>query len=161
VLHPERHLRGEVPMLATPIEAELTGYTARPAASLGEFELRQILSETLTPGMLTQTVNGWAGDSYILYVDAAGDTAFAYRIVANGEQAAIDITQAFIALTEIQLGVGSSANAGGGILYRGNGYYVFLDRVGSELTVVIATTEEAGVSLREQIAPEEPIDEEG
>jgi hypothetical protein len=37
---------------------------------------------------------------------------------------------------------------------------VFLDRVGSELTVVIATTEEAGVSLREQIAPEEPIDEE-
>ncbi len=160
-LHPERHLRGEVPVLATPIEAELPGYTARPAASLGEFGLRQVLSETLTPGTLTQTVNGWAGDTYILFGSADEETAFAYRVVANGEQAAIEITQAFIALTENQLRAGSAVNAGGGVLYRGNGYYVFLDRVGSELTVVIATDEVAGAALREQIAPEDELPEEG
>jgi hypothetical protein len=123
VLHPERHLRGEVPVLVTPIEAELAGYTARPAASLGEFGLSQVLSETLSPGLLTQTTNGWVGDSYILYTNAAGEIAFAYRIAANGEQAAIEITQAFIALTETQLRAGSGAKAGGGVLYRGNGYY--------------------------------------
>jgi hypothetical protein len=118
------------------------------------------LSETLTPGNLTQTVNGWAGDTYILFSSAGEETAFAYRVVANGEQAAIEITQAFIALTENQLLAGSAVNAGGGVLYRGNGYYVFLDRVGSELTVVIADNEDAGAALREQIAPEEEPPEE-
>jgi hypothetical protein len=153
VLHPEQQLRGEVPAPVTPIEAEVPGYAAQPAASLGEFGLRQILSGTLSPGLLTQTVNGWVGDSYVLYTNPAGETAFAYRVAGNGEDATIAITQAFIALTENRLRAGNAVNADGGVLYRGNGYYVFLDRVDSELTAVIATDEEAGALLREQIAP--------
>jgi len=159
VLHPERHLRGEIPVAATPIEADLAGYEARPAAALGEFGLRQILSGTLRPSILTQTVDGWAGDTYVVYTNQEVDVALAYRVAANGESDAIEITEAFIALAEEELRAGTPTNAGGGIVYRGNGYYVFLDRVGSELTVVIATAEDAGSALREQVAPQEPVEE--
>lgn len=156
VLHPEQQLRGEVPTPVTPIEADVPGYSARPAASLGEFGLRQILSGTMSPGLLTQTVNGWVGDSYVLFTSPAGETAFAYRVAGDGEDATIAITQAFIALAENRLRAGAGVNAGGGVLYQGNGYYVFLDRVDAELTAIIATDAEAGASLREQIAPVDP-----
>ena len=153
ILHPDIQLRGEVPTVVPDIETELAGYVPRPPASLGEFGLRQILSGTVEPSLLTQTVDGWVGDSYRLYQSLTGDAVFAYRYLGRSELDAIEVTEAVIDLTEIHLQAGNPVNAGGGILYRGNGYYVFIDRVVDELTVVISTDEEAGAEMRDAIAP--------
>ena len=153
VMHPEQQLRGELPLEVPEIEVELEGFSARPPASLGEFGLRQVLSQARPPGLLTQTVDGWAGDTYRLYENADGEIVFAYRIVLRSEADAIEVTEAFIDMAEQQLEAGEPLAAGGGILYRGNGYYIFMDRVVDELTLIIATNADAGAAVRDEIAP--------
>ena len=154
ILHPERYRRGESPMAVGPMEGTIDGYTALPAATLGEWSLRSLLSEVLIPGVLTQTADGWGGDTYQVYVTGGGEAAFAYLYVGDGEAHTIEVTQAFLRLAEDVLQLGEGERSDGGEVFERNGRpWMFVDREGSGLLVVIASEPSAGADLMSRLAP--------
>ena len=153
ILHPERYRRGEQGLDAGEAAGSLDGYEPTQA-TMGEFGLRLLLEESLTPGVLTQTADGWGGDAYQLFTDGAGEIAFAYLYLGDGESHTAEVTQAFIDLAESVVGLSDGERSGGGEVYSRSGRpWFFLDREGAGLLVIIASEASAGRALQEQLAP--------
>lgn len=154
ILHPERYRRGEVGHDLGSPGAALDSYTELPAASFGEWGLRLLLDAVLSPGMLTQTADGWGGDSYQLFITGGGDVAFGFVYLGDAEAHTVEVTQAFIDFAEDVLRLGEGVRTDGGEVYSRNGRpWVFLDREGSGLVVVIASRSGAGGDLADQLSP--------
>ena len=155
VLHPERYRRGESGLAANQDDALLEGYTeVGGVVSFGEWGLRLMLEEAMSPGLLTQIADGWGGDAYQIFVTGGGEVAFALLYLGDAESHTIEVTQAFIDFAEDVLGLGEGVRTDGGAVYsRGNRPWVFLDREDSGLLVVIASEASAGRSLVEQLSP--------
>ena len=155
ILHPERYRRGEIgPALNHP-DLTIDGYTALPAASFGEWGLRLLFDGTMLPGLLTQTADGWGNDSYRMFV-SGGDVAFALLYVGDAEAHTEEVTQAFIDFVEDELDLGDGEWRGGGQVYSlRNRPWVFLDREGNGLLVVIASDADVGGELADQLSPPE------
>jgi hypothetical protein len=156
ILHPDRYHRGESGGPIASPEASLEDYTALPAASFGEWGLRLLLERALSPGLLTQIVDGWGGDSYQIFTTGGGEVAFALLYLGDTEAHTEEVTQAFIDYAEDVLGLGDGERSGGGAVYsRNRRPWVFLDREGIGLLVVIASGSSAGRDLADQLAPPE------
>lgn len=154
VLHPERYRLGELRRPVEPVEVTLDGYTTVPAAGFGEWALRLLLRRATSPGLLTQTADGWGGDSYSLYFTGGGEVVFALAYLGDAGSHTAEVTQAFIDLAEDVLGLGDGSRRGGGQVYsRSNRPWVFLDREGPGLLVVIASAADAGAALADSLAP--------
>lgn len=154
VLHPERYRLGETARPVDRIEATPDGYTSVPAAGFGEWALRLLLARATSPGLLTQTVDGWGGDSHRLFVTGGGDVAFALVYLGDAGSHTAEVTQAFIDLAEDVLNLGDGSRRGGGQAYsRNNRPWVFLDREGPGLLVVIASSASAGAQLADSLSP--------
>lgn len=157
VLHPERYRRGEAPADVGVLEADVEFHTALPSASLGEWNIRLLLATTLSPGLLTQTADGWGGDSYRVYVTDDGQAAIAFLYLGDSEDHTIELTQAFIDLAEDVLRLGSGERSGGGEVYARSGRpWMFIDREDAGLLVVLASTRSAGQKLQDQLSPPVP-----
>ncbi len=154
VLHPERYRRGEISRLAGPSAATVEGYTELPSAGFGEWNLRLLLADTLSPGMLTQTADGWGGDQYQLFISGSGAVAFSYAYVGDAEAHTEEMTQAFIDFAEDVLELGEGTRTDGGVAYARNGRpWVFIDREAAGLLVVIASDGGVGADLAAQLSP--------
>ena len=154
VAHPERYRRGETPRAVGSLQLTATEYTALTAATLGEWGLRWLIGETRSPGLLTQTVDGWGGDLYQILVTGAGDVALALSYLGDGEPHTIEITEAFLELAEDVLGLGEGVRTNGGVAFERNGRpWVFVDREGNGLVVVIASDPDTGAELAAQLTP--------
>lgn len=150
VLHPRRfavrETVREVPELAVSIE----GYETVAAGTYGEWRLRQLLDGSVSPGLLTQTAAGWGGDAYQL-LQMEDDLAFVYIYGGDTEDDAIEVAQAMLALARGPLGAGDGIDSGGGVLWEGPDRYVFVDRIGDGLVLIVATSQNAGATARRQI----------
>ena len=153
-MHPQRYRRGEVGLDAAQDDATIEGYTELGVASFGEWKLRLLLEEAMSPGLLTQTADGWGGDAYQMFITGGGEVALSLLYLGDAESHTVEVTQAFIDFAEDVLGLGDGVRTGSGEVYsRGSRPWVFLDREGSGLLVVIASDPDVGRSLAEQLAP--------
>lgn len=154
ILHPGRYERGETPVaLAAPAEAPL-GYEIVGSATLGEWAMRILLEEAMSPGFLTQTADGWGGDAYGLFESADGAVALAIVYIGDTEDDAIEVTQGFIDFAEDVLKLGDGARSGGGQAYSRSGRpWMFIDREGLGILVVLATERSAGRELADGLSP--------
>jgi len=154
IIHPERFRRSETARVAGPPAASIDRYTELPAATFGEWGMRLLLEGSLSPGMLTQTVDGWGGDAYQLFLTGGGDVAFGLLYLGDAEFHTVEVTQAFIDFAEDVLRLGDGVRTGGGEVFQRNDRpWMFLDREGEGLVVVIASDPDAGAELAAQLTP--------
>ncbi len=150
VLHPERFRIGEVLRPLPEVDVALEGYTPVRTGALGEWGLRLWLRDTLSPGVLTQTADGWGADA-VVALRSGGDVAFAYTYKADSEEDAIEVALALVEHTRVAMAAGDGIEVDGGILFDEGGPWVFIDRIGDGLIYVAATDSAAGRELRTQL----------
>lgn len=165
VSHPVRYLAGEGVSAVEPPAVEVPGFRMQDAGTLGELGLRTLLSEAVSPGLLTQTVDGWGADAFVTLTDAS-DVAFVYLFRGDSVADTVEVAEAFLAHAEGAMGLAEPLASGGGIEYPGpapadgetdeadvppGGPYVFVDRNGDGLAVVISSDTATGRELVRQI----------
>lgn len=146
LLHPERLLAGEGVRDLPEQTALPAGYRVVDEGSLGEMGLRSLLAEALPPDILTQTVDGWGGDRALTLADRDGNLAWVYAFKADSVDDAVEVAQGFLDHTGRVLGQPDALAAGGGVEFTGRPY-VFVDRDGDGLAVVVAGSVDAGREL--------------
>lgn len=149
LLHPERLLAGEPPRAMPATDLALDGYQVVEQGSLGEMGLRSFLVDALDPAILTQTADGWGADQSVLLF-GGGHTAWVYSYRADSVDDAIEVAQGFLDHATGVLGLTAAVEARGGVEYVG-GPYVFVDREGDGLAVVVASDVAAGQILRDLV----------
>lgn len=150
ILEPRKYLRREEPGPIDPLTVELAGWDVNEDASFGEWGVRLILNDTLTPGMVTQAASGWDNDTYRTLLNG-DDIAVAWHYLAESEQDAEDLVNGLIAHARGPMGASSSRESGGGLLFEGGGTTVFIDRIDSEFYFIASTDATAVGNLRVQL----------
>ncbi len=150
VLDVAKYNRREAPREMAPLTVELDGWDLYDEATFGEWGLRLILSDSVSPGEATQAAAGWGNDSYREF-SRGGDIAMAMAYVGDSERDAEELANALIAHIRDGMNAGPAEESGGGLLYRQGGVYVFIDRVDDALYWVVSTDASAGASLRSQL----------
>ena len=150
ILEPRKYLRREDPLLLDPVSVALEGWTTHDEGSFGEWGVRLILADTLSPGNITQAAAGWGNDAYsVLLKD--DDVAVAWSYLAESVQDAEDLVNAMILHARGPMGTTSSRESGGGLLLEGGGAYVFIDRIEDRFVFIASTDATAGQDLRTQM----------
>ncbi len=150
ILEPRKYLRREDPTPMQRVTATLPGWEIHEDATMGEWGVRLILIDTLTPGMVTQAAAGWGNDSYRVFVNG-DDVAMAWSYLAESEQDAEDIVDALIVHARETMGASSATESGDGLILEGGGTYVFIDRIDDRFVFIASTDRNAGGSLRTQM----------
>ena len=153
---PARFLATEGVRAVAPVSATPTGYSAADAGTWGEASLTALLTEALAPGILTQTADGWGGDGFGLY-EAGANIAFVYTFRGDTVDDAVEVAQGFLDHADFVMELEGPFEAGGGLEYIGQAGgdtespYVFVDRDGEGLVVVVADELSTGRLLRDSV----------
>lgn len=150
VLHIERYRGGEAPRRTDPVVVDLPEYAEAAAGTWGELGMIRLLTGVLTPGLRTQTADGWGGDTFSVMAGGS-DVAFILRYRGDTEDDAIEVAEAMIAAARTRMGAGDGLESGGGVEFDADGPYVFVDRVDDGLVLIVATDSRAGRTIREQV----------
>jgi hypothetical protein len=150
IIEPRKYLRREEPVPITPVSVTLDGWTIHDDGAFGEWGVRLILADTLSPGNITQAASGWGNDSYRVLING-DDVAVAWAYLAESVQDAEDLVNALILHARGPMGATSSRESGGGLLFEGGGTYVFIDRTDDRFVFVASTDAAAGDALRTQM----------
>lgn len=150
ILDPNKYLRREEPEQLEPVSVTLPGWDIHEDASWGEWGVRMILTDTVSPGMVTQAAAGWGNDSYRTLVKG-DDIAMAWSYLAETDDDAEDLVKALIVHARDRMGATSSKESSGGLLLEGGGIYVFIDRMDDHFVFIASTDSDAEVSLRTQM----------
>lgn len=176
ILHPRRFLGGEGILELQIPDVNVPGYTVSHAGPRGELGLRSMLAAALLPGVLTQTADGWGAD-YEIVLRSGDRVAYGYLFRGDGPEDAFEVAQAFLDHATFVMGMAEPVAAGGGVEFvglaeieatagdttttvaaegaaepAGDGPYVFVDRTGERLVVVVADDPVAGRRLRAQLS---------
>jgi hypothetical protein len=149
ILDPTKYLRGELPETLAPLTVTLPGWEMVDEATLGEWGVRLLLTDTLSAGDVAQAASGWGNDTYRVFRNG-DDTAFAWSYLAESVEDAEDLANALITHARDTMGAGASEESGGGLLFTGSPY-VFIDRVDDAIFFVASTDASAGDDLRTQL----------
>lgn len=150
ILHPEKYLRAEGPTKLAPLGVELEGWELFDEATFGEWGIRMLILDVLTPGIRTQAAAGWGNDTYRAFLSGE-DAAIAWLYEGETEADAEELVAVLIAHIKASMNAGSAVESGGGLLYEGDSTYVFIDRVEDQIYFIASTDHAAGASLREQL----------
>jgi hypothetical protein len=150
ILHPEKYLRAEGPTELAPLGVELEGWELFDEATFGEWGIRMLILDVLTPGIRTQAAAGWGNDTYRAFLSGE-DAAIAWLYEGETEADAEELVAVLIAHIKASMNAGSAVESGGGLLYEGDSTYVFIDRVEDQIYFIASTDHAAGASLREQL----------
>lgn len=150
ILDPNKFVRGEGPETLAPLTVELDGWELADEGTLGEWGVRLMLMDTLTPGALSQASSGWGNDTYRLFTNGA-DTALAWSYLAETVEDAEDLTNALLSHARDAMGAAGSQESGGGLLFPTGDTWVFIDRIDDQIFFVASTNAAAGTDLRDQL----------
>ncbi len=97
ILHPERYLSGDAPQEVTLENVELgDDWMLLLDRTMGEFYLREYLRTQLAGREASAAAEGWGGDRYHIYQNAAtGELAWVLRVVWDSEEEASEFDTAF------------------------------------------------------------------
>lgn len=150
ILEPRKYLRREEPGPIPPMSVTLDGWEVFRNDSFGEWGVRLLLNDTVTPGMVTQAASGWDNDTYRVLLNGE-DTAIAWHYIAESEQDSEDLVNALITHARGPMGASESRESGGGVLLEGGGRTVFVDRIDDEFYFIASTDSTAVGNLRVQL----------
>jgi len=150
ILHPEKYDRFEMPTDLAPLTVSLPDWELFDEATFGEWGIRMLLLDSLTPADVTQAAAGWGNDTYVAFLNG-DDAAVAWVYEGDSVADAEDLTDGLVAHIRRTMDAGSPQESGGGLLFSGGSTYVFIDRVDEKIFFVAATDAEAGASLRDQL----------
>lgn len=165
VSHPVRYFAGEGVLSIEVPTVDLSGFGVDDSGSLGALGLRSLLTEAVPPGLLTQTVDGWGADVFVTLTDAS-DIAFVYVFRGDTVADTVEVAQAFLEHAAGVMGLAEPRAAGGGVEFIGpaavegeasgdgappEGPYVFVDRDGDGLVVIVSSDAGAGRALVRQV----------
>jgi hypothetical protein len=150
VLNFAKYTSGEGARDLPTLTTELEGWEVHDEGSFGEWGLRLIIGESLSPGEATQAAAGWGNDDYVIY-SRGEDVAVVIHYIGDAERDAEELADAFIAHAGAAMDAGAVVESGGGLLYDQGDIYVFIDRVDDELFLIAAADKAAGADLRGQL----------
>jgi hypothetical protein len=150
ILHPEKYVRSEGPSELTPPTVVLDGWDLLDQATFGEWGIRLLLMDSLTPGEMTQAAAGWGNDTYTTFLRGA-DTSIAWVYEGETIEDAEDLANGLVAHIRGTMDAGPAVESGGGLLYDSGPTYVFIDRAEDKIYFIASTDHEAGASLRDQL----------
>ena len=157
ILHPDRYGVTDPILDVEQNPLALTGHRLHRTGSLGELGLRALLAEAQLPGVVRQSTDGWGGDRFATFT-SGNDVAWVYLFRGDDAHHAREVAQAFIDLATDVMGLNEPLASGGGVEFVGmateglaeeepRGPYVFVDRNGAGLVVVISSEVSAGREL--------------
>ncbi|MFO7700122.1 MAG: hypothetical protein R6W79_05920 [Acidimicrobiia bacterium] len=150
ILDPNKYLRNEQPSEIDPLTVQLEGWDLVEEASLGEWGVRLLLTDTLRPGELAQAASGWGNDTYRFFT-RDGDAAFVWSYVAESVADAEDLTNALITHARDAMGATGAVESAGGLLFEGASPFVFIDRIDDGIFFIAATDSAAVTDARSQL----------
>ena len=150
IIDPNKYLRGEDPLPLEPLAVELAGWDLAFERTFGEWGVRLILLETVTPGTLAQAVGGWGNDTYRFFVNG-DESALVWSYLGESVEDAEDLANALVVHARDVMGAGGAVESGGGLLFESGSPWVFIDRVDDRIYFVAATDPAAGEELRNQL----------
>lgn len=111
ILHPDQYFNADEPQL---VEVALPDAVLSPHwrqthhATLGEFYLREYLSQRIPDDDAVRAAEGWGGDRFAVYTnDNTGGVMLLYRLRWDSASHGSEFTEAFTAFAEARYGTGS------------------------------------------------------
>jgi hypothetical protein len=150
ILNPARYLAGGGPRRVVPLELDLGTATITPATTFGQHRLDALLTSVIPPDLVTQTVDGWDGDTYQLVADG-DEIGFALIVQMLSPDDAIEVVDALVAHADEVIQAGEGIEVDGGLLWSSDDVYIFVDRVGDSLRYLLASDPTLGARLRTQV----------
>jgi hypothetical protein len=150
IIDPNKFLRDEQPLPLENLTVDLEGWDLAFERTFGEWGLRLLLLDTVTPGTLSQATGGWGNDTYRFFVNGE-DTALAWSYLGESIEDAEDLANALVVHARDVMGAGGAVESGGGLLFEGGSPWVFVDRVDDRIFFVASTDAAAGEDLRSQL----------
>ncbi len=157
IMHPTAYFILEP---ARPVELAATaleGYEAYEEGEFGEWNLMLYLLDGIGDGDATVAAGGWGGDAYRLHWDGSR-VAFAYLFEGDTPRDAEELAPALVDSLEASMAVGSPVidEEAGTTVLEGDAF-VFIQRVGAQVLLVVADDPAAGRALVEtlRLEPEE------
>lgn len=150
ILHPEKYRRGEGPTELAPPALALADWELFDEATFGEWGIRLLLLDSLTPGENTQAAAGWGNDTYSAFLKGE-DTAIGWVYEGETIEDAEDLANGLVAHARGTMDAGSGIESGGGLLFDSGSTYVFIDRIDDTIYFIASTDHEAGDLLRQQL----------
>ena len=98
ILHPERYVAGDAAIAVSlpPLTGTLgVGWRLLEEDVLGEFFLRQYLSQQLSPSVATTAAAGWGGDWYAVYANEADELVMVLRLAWEAPAEAAEFAAAY------------------------------------------------------------------
>lgn len=155
ILHPDRYLAGDAPQAVTlpPLTATLgTGWTLVHEDVLGEFMLREYLSQQLNPMQVDTAATGWGGDRFAVYTNEAnGALTLALRLVWDTDQDATEFAALYPNYPATLFGAPSQLQGNGGECWPGPNDLICLFQTGRETLIIRAPDQDTAVRLLNEI----------
>jgi hypothetical protein len=147
IMHPAAYFALEPALpVALPATA-LEGYEVAEEGTFGEWNLMLYLLDGVNDGDATIAAGGWGGDAYRLHWNGS-DVAFAYLFEGDTPRDGQELAASLVPSLRASMAVGSAVvdDATGSTLLSGEDY-AFVQRVGAQVLVVLATDPGAGQAL--------------
>ncbi|HRQ41468.1 MAG TPA: hypothetical protein PLD25_26410 [Chloroflexota bacterium] len=155
ILHPERYLAGDAPLVVTlpPLTDTLgVGWALVNEDVLGEFMLRQYLSQQLNPQQVDTAVTGWGGDRFAVYTHAdSGALVLALRLVWDTDKDATEFAALYPNYPTALFSTSGQLQGNGGECWQGPADTICLFQTGRETLIIRALNEGTAVRLRNEI----------
>ena len=139
ILHPDRYLAGDVPQLVSvePLTDTLgTGWQLVDEDSLGEFYLREYLSQQLDDDQVDSAATGWGGDGYAVYWNEDEQAVvMVLKITWDTPADADDFNSTYVNYPTALFGVNADGQADGGLCWRGEDVICLYEPGGETLIV--------------------------
>ena len=150
ILDVAKYNRNEQPRDLPPLTVDLEGWTLHDEATLGEWGLRLVISDSVLPGEATQAAAGWGNDTYRVF-SRGDDVAMALSYIGDSERDAEELANALIVHIRDSMDSGPAEESAGGLLYRQGNVYSFIDRIDDGIYWIVSTDKSAGEEMRQQL----------
>lgn len=156
ILHPDRYLAGDTPQIVAlaPLTTTLgIGWQLVEEDSLGEFYLREYLSQQIESDQVDTAASGWGGDRYAVYWnEEEGNTVMVLKLSWDTPADAEEFAAAYLDYPPRLFGVNADGQADGGLCWQGE-YVLCFYEPGEESLVVRAPDLEMATAVAAQQLP--------
>jgi hypothetical protein len=156
ILHPDRYLAGDTPQIVAlePLTSTLgNGWQLVDEDSLGEFYLREYLSQQIDDNQLETAATGWGGDRYAVYWnEEVESTVMVLKLRWDTPADAEEFAAAYLNYPFRLFGVNAEGQEDGGLCWQGE-YALCFYAPGDESLVVRAPDIEMAKTVAAQQLP--------
>lgn len=155
ILHPDRYMAGDVPLVVAlpPLTDTLgVGWALVQEDVLGEFMLREYLSQQLNPQQVDTAVTGWGGDRFAVYAhETSGALVLVLRLLWDTDKDATEFAALYPNYPTALFNATGQLQGSGGECWQGPADTICLFQTGRETLIIRSANEGTAVRLRNEI----------